>query len=213
MSINPAHLPVTLDVDTIRKTVLTNIIKMLTARQWLNKDNLEQNILHITNINSDDNVYKIKMDNKPNDNITSTIAIKLLPQKVTSITKSPIITEFISNNKDNYKFLIVDSISDKIQQIITTDNMEIFMEKFFMINLIEHICSPQYEVLSKEESEEMQRVYQVKKSQLKKMFDSDPVSKYFNLKRGQIVRIIRNSEITCKTVDYRIVIHKTVDKT
>ena len=38
---NPLLLPVRKDIDTIRKTVLTNIIKMLIERKWLNKDNLD----------------------------------------------------------------------------------------------------------------------------------------------------------------------------
>ncbi len=40
------------------------------------------------------------------------------------------------------------------------------------------------------------------------MFDIDPVAQYLFLKKGRIVRIIRNSEASGYAIDYRIVVHK-----
>ena len=46
----------------------------------------------------------------------------------------------------------------------------------------------------------------LQKKEIPKILTSDPVVSYFNLKRGQVIRIIRSSEQSCFAVAYRIVI-------
>jgi DNA-directed RNA polymerase I, II, and III subunit RPABC1 len=74
-----------------------------------------------------------------------------------------------------------------------------------MINLVEHIDSPKYEVLTENESKEVLESYIIKKKEMPKLLTSDPVVDYFNLKRGDIIRVIRPSEQSGKNVAYRIV--------
>lgn len=50
--------------------------------------------------------------------------------------------------------------------------------------------------------------YKVKKNELPKQFINDPMSRYLYLKRGQVIRIIRNSEVTGYSVYYRIIVNK-----
>ena len=45
MSVVPQLLPLELNAEKRKKEVLTNIVKMLTNRKLLNKDNLQQNIV------------------------------------------------------------------------------------------------------------------------------------------------------------------------
>jgi DNA-directed RNA polymerase subunit H (RpoH/RPB5) len=206
MSVNPLLLPIKKDSDTIKQTVLTNIIKMLTYRKWLKNKNIDK----LSSMNSDDSLYKIKTDidinGEPNNNV---IYIKLLPQKVTGINKSPIIVDFLKTYKKEHKILVVDSISDKAyQQLVSMPNIEIFNENALMINLVEHVSSPQYEVLTNDETNEFLESYHVTKNKLPILFSNDPAALYLNLKKGQIVRIIRNSEMTASSIAYRIVVNK-----
>ena len=227
MSINPLLLPVKKDVDTIRETVLTNIVKMLYNRKWITEDNLQKQITNIISSHNDDHIYKVFLDVSlstyptydPTDDESQKkvdidfedkiVMIKLLPQKVTSILKSPIITEFISTYKKVHKILIVDGMPFKTKYQITSKKyIEVFDEVFFMINLLENTCSPKYEVLTSSECTELLTTYHLSRRQMKLMLDNDPVSLYLFLKKKQIVRIIRDSELTGKAVDYRIVVHK-----
>lgn len=235
-SVNPLLLPVRKDVETIRRTVLENIIKMLANRKWIYKENIQKKLDEVVKNQNDDNLYKISLDvhlgsfstydpqhdkfddkkkkkekdgKEINQFIDNTVTVKLLPQKVTSIGKSPIISEYISNYTNMHKILVVDNISDKSKhQLLSNRYLEIFEESFFMIDLLSHVCSPQYEILSPAETEIFLKSYNVTKNQMKKMLDSDAASQYLYVKRGQIVRIIRSSELTGEAIDYRIIVHR-----
>lgn len=226
--INPS-LSIKKDSETIRTTVLTNIIKMLNNRKWLSDANVNKEIDKAIKTQNDNHIYIVNIDVDLNVVSTyypledgeerkfiegfvgNTVIIKLLPQKITSVGKSPIIQEFFNEYKKSHKILVVDSISDKSKaQITLTKHIEVFSEPFFMLDLMELVCCPQYEVLSPVEIITFLESYHLTRKQMKKMFDNDPASQYLFLKKKQIVRIIRNSEISGKAVDYRLVVHKGI---
>ena len=213
--VHPHLLPIIKDSETVRKTILVNIVKMLVEREWLDrKDWLSESLTHISkpsaklekfvqNRNENDQ-YSIKIKNGPKDSVD----IILISQKVISITSTPIVTDFLKSS-DNYKLIIVDDVSDKASTHYSgLPNVEIFKKPFFMINITEYICSPKYEILTEDETKQLLEEYDLKRKELKKMFESDPISKYYNLKKGQVVRIIRPSRQSGEVVDYRIVTKK-----
>jgi DNA-directed RNA polymerase subunit H (RpoH/RPB5) len=210
MALNPQLIPIKYDQESVRKIVLKNILKMFVARGVLTEDGLkkyQEKFNHAT----DDNIYKIELSTPIKSDIKDPefegkyVVIKLIPQKITSI-KSPIIKEFIDANKKKHKLIVFDSISDKARKILTSaPNLEVFDEPFFMINLIDFIDSPKYNVLTEQETEELLEEYNVKRKQLMKILINDPVCFYYNLKRGQVLRINRYSEQTGHSIGYRIV--------
>jgi DNA-directed RNA polymerase subunit H (RpoH/RPB5) len=227
-SVNPHLLSVKKDSSTITETVLLNIVKMFRDRGWVFEENIDKYTQQLIKNINDNNIFKLRLDveiesekpkrknskdskKKEEDNFDGKIVvIKILPEKITSIVKSPIIGDFIDKNRENHKLLIVNSISDKSKrQLLLNKNMEVFVEEFLMQNLLSHVCSPKYEILSKEESEAFLKEYNALKKQMKNMFDSDPASMYLNLKINQIVRITRDSEVTGFSIDYRIVVPKS----
>lgn len=212
------------DAETIRKTLLINTFKMLVERKWLNADRWfksendklvpSSNLLTFTNKTNESMVYTINLDKDINKNSESNIdgkvlKLKIIYQNITGLGTSPILVEFIKDYDKFHKLIIVDDIADKIlEYIYTLQNIEIFKKAMLMINIVEYICSPKYEILSDEECDQMMTEYDIKKKELKKMYDTDPISRYYNLKKGQIARIIRTSKQTGISIDYRIVIKK-----
>jgi DNA-directed RNA polymerase subunit H len=226
-SINPLLLPVKKDSDTIKQTVLENIVNMFNKRKWINNENVKTQITNMLDNPNDDQIYKIQLDvdlvkvdtyypieedeeRKFDKEFNGRyVIIKLLPQNITSIGKSPIIGEFLSTYNKFHRLIVVDDISEKVRNtLLSSKYLEIFKESFLMIDLLEHYCSPKYEVLSPKEAKEFTISYNTPRRNLQYILDTDPVSMYLYLERGQIIRAIRYSEVSGEAVAYRIVVHK-----
>ena len=214
MSLNPELIPIKKDAETIRKNVLTNLIKIFVERKNIKKS-FDKNILNIEKIRDDD-VYTITLDNEiicKNDDDEykkkfngNNIMVKIIHQKVQGIAKIPAIKEFLNTYKYNHKIFIFDSISEKAKSSLCENpQTEVFNESFLMINLVDHVDSPKYEILTEDEIKEVMESYILKKKEIPKILTSDPIVEYFNLKRGDIIRVIRPSEQSGKNIIYRIV--------
>jgi DNA-directed RNA polymerase subunit H (RpoH/RPB5) len=207
MSLIPQLIPVEVNSEYIKNMVLTNIIKMLTERKILLKENEEKNIKKIINTQSDDLIYKVDYENEEKKD-KKYIIIKILNQKITAINKTSPIGEFLHQYKNDNKLVIVKSISNKTKQLVinTYTNTEIFLEKELMMNLIEHTYVPLHEILSNEESQQIIESYNTRKRDMPKILTNDPIARYYNMQPGQICRILRPSETSGFVPYYRLVI-------
>jgi DNA-directed RNA polymerase subunit H (RpoH/RPB5) len=208
MGNNPLLLPINKDPEIIRRTVLSNIIAMLKYRGLLDpKKWNDKYIDEFTKHRNDNNMYKINLDTelqKDEDLDTKSIVVKIIGQKLNSISSSPIVNDFLKSYVNNYKIIVFDSISEKAKTAFNEyKNIEVFVESFFMLDLLAIDGSPDYEVLSKEEIVKLKNSYHIDNSSITKMLMTDPAVKYLNLSRGQVVRVIRNSEQTGKSIAYR----------
>ena len=75
-----------------------------------------------------------------------------------------------------------------------------------MSNLVNHIPVPKHELLSDADAKKLLEEYNAKKRELPKIFVSDPVSRYFAAKVGQIFKITRPSETSGIAPSHRLVI-------
>ena len=175
---------------------------MLIARKLISADRQNEKIKQITGLNSDNQLYRVQMDN-------SVMLVKLINQKITSVSKSSIISEFLTMHKTQPKIIVVTGISPKAQNILQSEtypNTEIFLAKELLINIIDHISVPKYTLLTDDEAKEVIHVYHAKKKDLPKQLVFDPISKYYNAKPGQMFRIVRPSETAGEVATYRLVV-------
>jgi DNA-directed RNA polymerase I, II, and III subunit RPABC1 len=229
-----------LDAIEINKTnqtniVILNVIKMISSRGFIDKNNIETKYNEIQKIlNPDvdgikskiiyDNVVKITTDVKD-----VVFTIKIMYQKITTINKQDVLISFLENDNSN-KIIIVEGINKKAykQLLEYHPNTEIFWHYEFMFNLIDHKFIPEHEILHDKylpspvgqpdgndeykDHPKFEDIYLAKRKDCPKMEITDPVSRYYNLKPGQIIRIKRKTGNSGYSISYRVVINAPISK-
>jgi len=83
--------------------------------------------------------------------------------------------------------------------------LEQFLESELLVNVTEHELVPEHLVLTPQEKCELLARYKLKDHQLPRMQQGDTIARYFGLRKGQIIKIIRASPTSGRYVTYRIV--------
>jgi len=206
-SIIPQLLPIEINNEKKKNTVLTNIIKMLSERKIIKKEDIEKHIKKLISTQTDDLTYKVELPNYKSEDDRYFI-IRLINQKITAVNKASGISDFLHNFKNNQKIIVVSSINNKAKQYINNNypRTDIFLEKELMINIIDKVEIPQHVVLSTVDAERVLQAYNAIKRNMPKILSSDPVARYFRMQPGQVCKIIRPSETSGKVPYYRLVV-------
>lgn len=103
-----------------------------------------------------------------------------------------------------YSSAMTPSANKVIASMAQQFSLEAFQEAELLVNITHHIMVPRHEVMSTEEKKALLARYRLKDTQLPRIQLTDPVARYYGLKRGQVVRIIRPSETAGRYVSYRL---------
>lgn len=213
-------LPVEKSKKDVRKTVLTNIVKMLATRGVVgnNRNSIIKDL--VGKVDSDGILnmdYKFKLDkevvkkygkHRGEDLKWNSCVIKIVPQQITAINKSSEIASFLNKNKGDKRIVVVNSIGKKAVQFVKQNHSdaEVFSENELMINLVDVYIVPKHTMLDHSDVENFYKTYNVKKKQMPRIMTGDPVARYYNMRPGDITRILRPNEASGVVSFYRLVV-------
>ena len=187
--------------------VIKNVIKMIFERQQL---------YNIINFNDTFNNIKKNYDIN-NESIKFTInnidyVIKIINRSITG-RKIEDIEQIIDMYKNDYKFLIVQSINIKNTDLLNKiNNLEIFTIDELLVNIIDHHLVPKHRLLNNNEKDKFLEEYDIKSKNLPRIYVTDPIARYYNAKIGDIMEIERYTPNSGKSIIYRTVVNGQIVK-
>jgi len=149
---------------------------------------------------------------KPNDDpsqVTEKIFVYFSDEKNVSIKTMRKFLEILDTQKiTNGIIIFSDKMTPSARKIISAMSAEYTLEEFeeasLLVNITQHVLVPRHEVLTPDEKKLLLQKYRLKDTQLPRIQLTDPVARYYGLKRGQVVKITRPSETSGRYASYRI---------
>lgn len=169
-----------------------------------------EKFLHFIDTRVDNNIYIIPLDTHYRDDREakseglidfdgSSVIVKIIPQVVKDVANSPILNDFFKSYNKFHKIIIFDGISDKVYHTIRRKkNAEVFSRDSVMIDIMSHDSAPvSCEFVNHDD------IQHIANPKLPKIHENDPLCRYYNGKKGQVMRIVRTSINNSQEVAYR----------
>ncbi|KAK6331363.1 DNA-directed RNA polymerases II 24 kDa polypeptide (RNA polymerase II subunit 5) [Orbilia blumenaviensis] len=140
-------------------------------------------------------------------NSCGTIWVEFSPEPSIGIKQMRVFAHtIVEHNFHTGVFITMAALTSSAAKIIPTvapSVIECFLEQDLLVNITRHELVPQHVLMSREDKRKLLERYRLKETQLPRIQQADPVAKYFGLKRGMVVKIIRKSETAGRYASYR----------
>ena len=111
-------------------------------------------------------------------------------------------------NNDDIIFVVFDKLGEEVYNIEEKySNVTLFDYKKFLINIVEHMYVPKHVKIHKDEHNSLKTKLMIKDlDQLPLLSKSDAISRYYNYRIGDVIRVERPSNGNMKHIIYRYVV-------
>lgn len=183
--------------------IYTNVLKMLKRRKLI--DDFDESFSKISEDINQKPIVEIMLNNK------TKCSVNYINAKLSSIAQGTPLDDYLSNNSDVHKIVIIKEPAKKVHKQIITEyrNAEMFMEHHMMEDIPSKIFIPEHQLL--DENEKAELLSKFGENELSIILDTDMMARYFNAKVGDIFRIIRPTITSGTSIFYRRVSHGSLD--
>ncbi|ROW05230.1 hypothetical protein VSDG_00066 [Cytospora chrysosperma] len=138
-----------------------------------------------------------------------TIWVEFMQENTMGVKEIKKFVQHISQNSYKAGIMVtVGALSPQARKAIGATSaytqIECFLLEDLLVNITHHDLVPTHVVLSGEEKAALLKRYRLKETQLPRILLKDPISRYYGLRRGQVVKIIRSSETAGRYASYRL---------
>lgn len=138
-----------------------------------------------------------------------TIWVEFMQENTMGVKEIKKFVQHISQNSYKAGIMVtVGALSPQARKAIGATSaytqIECFLLEDLLVNITHHDLVPTHVVLSREEKAALLKRYRLKETQLPRILLKDPISRYYGLRRGQVVKIIRSSETAGRYASYRL---------
>jgi DNA-directed RNA polymerase subunit H (RpoH/RPB5) len=179
--------------------IIENFAKMLYNRGYFGDSDLNELIKSGINNFANYETF-IKYNNEA-------VHLKIIPYKLNTIKKSEDIERFLDSHDDKKIFVILSGSTKIEKQLLEYNNTEVFNDVDLLVNIVDNNLVPKHILLSDEEAKDILTEYKINKENLPRIFSGDRIAKYYNIKAGQIVKIIRPSITAGEEILYRVCVN------
>jgi DNA-directed RNA polymerase subunit H (RpoH/RPB5) len=137
---------------------------------------------------------------------TKKISINIMNQDIKNISSNSPIDEYLSNNIDYHKFLIVKYFAKKTYKQINSDykNTEIFSIYELLEDIPSKLFIPTHTLIVDKDREELLKTFTLK--EFGRIYSTDMMARYYGAKINDIFRIERPNINSGISIYYRIVV-------
>lgn len=155
----------------------------------------------------DDIIKEIQINKMANFKLgSSKFSINIMNQDVKNISSNSPIDEYLSNNIDNHKFLIVKYFAKKTYKQIYSEykNTEIFSIYELLEDIPSKLFIPTHTLIVDNDREELLKTFTLK--EFGRIYSTDMMARYYGAKINDIFRIERPNINSGISIYYRIVV-------
>lgn len=202
--------------------VYIHLIEMLEARKYsIDQQDIEdkKDLSSFKSLFEDENDPDISIlqfvAEKEEQNEVQRIAIFWSDVEKIGVKQIKSYLDFMDENDVNHSILILKNpITTFGKRAIEEFNInfpskyiEYFEYSELLINITKHVLTPKHILLNDTEKEDLLKHYNLKKdAQLPKIHHTDAIAKYYGLRKGNIIKVIRQSASETNYITYRVVV-------